>query len=257
MSENAAESRAAATVVIVRDMPAAPPHLLMMERAASMVFAAGALVFPGGAVDEADRALARTLVASDGDVDDAAARIAAIRETLEESGLGIGFATALDDGQLAAMRAALASGASLAQVADAHGLGFALDQLVPFARWHPAGAEQVTRIFDTRFYLARAPASQEASVDSTENVRLFWSGARDTIDRCDAGDGRIIFPTRRNLERLALFDGFDAMAAHAASVPVEMVRPWIEDRDGQRHLCIPAHLGYPITSEPLGRVQRG
>jgi len=256
MSENAAESRAAATVVIVRDMPAAPPQLLMMERAASMAFAAGALVFPGGAVDEADRALARTLV-SDEDVDDAAARIAAIRETLEESGLGIGFATALEAGQVADMRAALASGASLAQIVDARGLDLALGQLVPFARWHPAGAEQVTRIFDTRFYLTRAPASQEASVDSTENVRLFWSGARDTIARCDAGEGRIIFPTRRNLERLALFDSFDTMAAHAASVPVEMVRPWIEDRGGQRHLCIPAHLGYPITSEPLGMVQRG
>ena len=257
MSENAAEGRAAATVVIVRDLPAAAPHLLMMERAASMAFAAGALVFPGGAVDDADRAFALTLARGGEDIDDVAARIAAIRETLEESGLAIGFRNAVEATKLMDMRAALAAGASLAQIADAHGLEFSLDQLVPFARWHPAAAEHVTRIFDTRFYLVRAPASQQPSVDLTENVRLFWSGARDTIARCDAGEGRIIFPTRRNLERLALFDSFDAMAAHAASVPVEMVRPWVEDRAGQRHLCIPSHLGYPVTSEPLSIVQRG
>ncbi|EZP72949.1 putative NUDIX hydrolase [Sphingomonas paucimobilis] len=256
MSENIGNGRPAATVVIVRDMPAAPPHILMMERAASMVFASGALVFPGGAVDPADRALAEAL-GLDGDVDDIAARIAAIRETLEESGLGIGFDNVLGEAQLMDMRAALADGASLAEVVRAHKLRLALDRLVPFSRWHPAVAEHVTRIFDTRFYLARAPSGQDASVDATENVRLFWSAAQDTIRRCDAGDGRIIFPTRRNLERLALFGSFEAMAAHAASIPVEMVRPWIEERAGERYLCIPDHLGYPVTSEPLGRVRRG
>ena len=256
MSRNVGEGRPAATVVIVRDMPGSPPHILMMERAAHMAFAGGALVFPGGAVDEADRTLAAAM-AKDGDVDDFAARIAAIRETLEESGLGVGFRTPIASAQLMDMRAALAQGESLAAIAEAHGLEFALDQLVPFSRWHPAAAEHVTRIFDTRFYLVRAPRDQEPRVDATENVRLFWSGAQETIARCDAGQGRIIFPTRRNLERLALFDSFDAMAAHASSTPIEMVRPWIEDRAGEPHLCIPENIGYPVTSEPLGGVQRG
>ncbi|NIJ16137.1 NUDIX hydrolase [Sphingobium vermicomposti] len=256
MSRNVGEGRPAATVVIVRDMPGSPPHILMMERAATMAFAGGALVFPGGAVDAADRALA-TGIAKDGDADDMAARIAAIRETLEESGLGIGFTTPPAPAQLMDMRAALAAGESLAAIADAHGLEFALDQLVPFSRWHPAAAEHVTRIFDTRFYLVRAPRDQTPSVDATENVRLFWSAAGDTIARCDAGQGRIIFPTRRNLERLALFDSFDAMAAHASSTPIEMVRPWIEDRAGQSHPCIPENIGYPVTAEPLGGVRRG
>ena len=107
------------------------------------------------------------------------------------------------------------------------------------------------------FYLARAPLGQEASVDATENVRLFWSSAAATIARADGGDGHVIFPTRRNLERLAQYDSFDALAAHARSIPVEKVRPWFEERDGEPHLCIPAHLGYPVTSEPMRQVRRG
>ena len=88
-------------------------------------------------------------------------------------------------------------------------------------------------------------------------MRLFWSSARATIAQCDEGCGRIIFPTRRNLERLAQFSSFEDMARHAAAIPVERVTPWIEERDGERYLCIPDHLGYPVTSEPIGTALRG
>lgn len=256
MTEFGAESRLAATVVIVRDRSAAAPEILMMERATSMAFAAGALVFPGGAVDEADRALA-SVVGGGLELEEAAARIAAIRETLEESGLAIGLARPVGQQQAAAMRAALAEGAALGAILESHGLEIALDQLVPFARWHPAPQDRVRRVFDTRFYLARAPEGQDASVDATENVQLFWSGAAETIAHCDEGKGQIIFPTRRNLERLAQFASFDDLAAHARSIPVEKVTPWMEERDGVRHLCIPAHLGYPVTAEPLEGLLRG
>ena len=256
MTQRIPESRAAATAVIVSDVPGEPPHILMMERAGTMAFAAGALVFPGGAVDEADRELAKAIGGS-GDGDEVAARLAAIRETLEESGLGIGFASPVEPERLAAMRTALTQGASLAAVLDAHGLGLALDHLVPFSRWHPSARESPARIYDTRFYVVRAPAGQLATADATENVRLFWSSAEATIARCDQGDGRIIFPTRRNLERLAQFGSFEEIAAHAASIPVEKVSPWVEERNGERHLCIPTHLGYPVTSEPVGTAMRG
>ena len=256
MTSSSIEGRSAATAIIVRDMPDGPPHILMMERAGTMAFAAGALVFPGGAVDDADRELARAMGGS-ADVEEAAARLAAIRETLEESGLGIGFAATADPAQLAEMRRALAGGATLSAILQTHRLELALDHLTPFSRWHPADAEMAARIYDTRFYLARAPEGQVATADTTENVRLFWMSAGDTIALCDAGGGRIIFPTRRNLERLALFGSFAEMAAHAASFPVEKVSPWLEERDGVRHLCIPDHLGYPVTSEPMEHVQRG
>jgi 8-oxo-dGTP pyrophosphatase MutT (NUDIX family) len=249
-------SRPAATVVIVRDRADGAPELLMMERAATMAFAAGALVFPGGAVDEADRALAAR-VSTGLPLDEAAARIAAIRETIEEAGLAIGFAGAVvDAATVLRLRDGLHGGRTLGELLERHGLELALDALVPFARWHPAPFEQVRRVYDTRFYLARAPQGQVASVDTTENVQLFWSSAAATIARCDAGDGQIIFPTRRNLERIARHASHEELVAHAAAFPVETVRPWREERDGEPHLCIPDHLGYPVTSEPMRRLRR-
>ena len=78
----------AATLVIFRNAPAGgPPELLMVQRAKEMRFAGGAAVFPGGRVDDADFALAEALGAADEDHrDELAARIAAVRETLEETG---------------------------------------------------------------------------------------------------------------------------------------------------------------------------
>lgn len=256
MTEKLLEGRAAATVVILRERAGAPPEILMMERASSMAFAAGALVFPGGAVDESDRAFA-SLLGDAWALDEAAARIAAIRETLEESGLAIAMDRGVHGEEAAAMRAALLKGMGFADVLNAHGVQVELDRLIPFARWHPSPREMASRVFDTRFYIVHAPAGQDAQVDATEHSRLFWSSAADTLLRCDRGEGQIIFPTRRNLERLAQYACYDDLAAHARATPVEKVTPWIEERDGVGHLCIPGHLGYPVTSEPMETVRRG
>lgn len=251
--------RPAATVVIVRDRPDGSPELLMMERAATMAFAAGALVFPGGAVDEGDHVLARR-IDHRLDPDEAAARIAAIRETIEESGLGIGLATGeggvVDAATVLRLRDGLQDGRSVADLIDRHGLHIDFQALTPFARWHPAPFERARRVFDTRFYLARAPQGQVASVDSTENVRLFWSSAADTLAMAQAGTVQVIFPTRRNLERLALHASHADLVADARRYPVDKVRPWREERDGETHLCIPTGLGYPVTSEPMRQVRR-
>jgi hypothetical protein len=137
-------------------------------------------------------------------------------------------------------------------------VGLMLDPapLVPFARWRPNHAHM--RIFDTRFYLARLPDdAPEPVVDDTENVRVFWMSAQGVLDEADAGRARIIFPTRRNLERLALFDSFAAAATHAAAMPARTVTPWMEERDGETHLCIPDDLGYPVTSESVTNAERG
>lgn len=255
MTDDILPGRPAATVIIMRDSPDARAQILMVERATTMAFAAGALVFPGGGVDEADRTLAAAQCGKL-DQDEAAARIAAIRETLEESGLAIGMAPAPDETMRLAMRKRLSAGATLGQAMDAHGLSLALDDLIPFARWHPAAADQPTRVYDTRFYVARAPEGQTASPDGTENVHLFWSDAEAVLERCRAGVGRLIYPTRRNLERLAQFISFDDVAIHAASIEVRRIAPWIEEHGGQRRLCIPEDLGYPVTWEPLESVLR-
>lgn len=245
------EAIPAATLVLFRDAPGAP-ELLFVERSRAMVFAGGALVFPGGRVDPGDRTLARDFA---GEPDETAARIAAIRETVEEVGVSIGL-PAMSPATLAALRAALHDGASFGAALAALGLTIDPFALTAFARWLPAHAP--LRMFDTRFYLAEFPPdAPEPTVDDTENVRLLWSTARAVLDAADAGAAHIIFPTRRNLERLAQFASFAAAAADAARHPIRPVTPWIERRGGAAHLCIPGDLGYPVTAELLTGTVRG
>src|SRR5438874_7855933 len=78
------EAIPAATLIVVRERAGAQPELLMVERAEGMAFAAGALVFPGGRIDEADRKLGDKL-----GID--AAAVAAIRETVEETAVPVGL----------------------------------------------------------------------------------------------------------------------------------------------------------------------
>lgn len=248
----------AATLVIFRDAAAGgPPELLMVERATAMAFAGGALVFPGGRVDPHDHVLAATLDDERAvGADEIAHRIAAVRETIEEAGLPIGLDPAPAPAALAGLRAALEAGTPFADALVAAGARLTLGALIPFARWRPAHPNM--RIFDTRFYLARLPAGAPvATVDRTENTRLLWATAAAVLAEADAGRATIIYPTRRNLERLARYDSFAAAVTDARAHPVGTITPFVEDRNGHPHLCIPAGLGYPVTAEPMGGAMRG
>jgi 8-oxo-dGTP pyrophosphatase MutT (NUDIX family) len=243
------EAIPAATVIVMRESAAGPPELLMVERARAMRFAGGALVFPGGRIDPGDRLLAAL---HPGDPDDIAARIAAVRETLEEAGVAVGLDVEGD--AIPDLKQRLYAGEPMGALIEAAGGTLRLDALVPFARWLPHGVPH--RVFDTRFYLARAPEGAMPVVDGNENVRVFWSSAQAVLDAADAGEVAIIFPTRRNLERLARFGSFEDTVADAIAHPIRPVTPWIESRDGVDHLCIPEDLGYPVTVERLDRVVR-
>ena len=254
MSELLGEIPAATLVVFRRGPIAGPPELLMVVRSQRMSFAGGMAVFPGGRVDPEDRALAETL-GDAFDADEAAHRIAAIRETIEETGLAPGLRERLDAETAAGLRAEVAAGV-FAPALAARGLTLDLDALVPFARWCPRGVT-THRIFDTRFYLADlGTGAVELDVDATENTRLFWITAREALARADAGELSVIFPTRRNLERLAQFASFAEARAHAEAHPVRMIVPEVAERDGSPALTIPDGLGYPVTHEALDKAMR-
>lgn len=246
----------AATVVIFRQPePSCPPELLMVQRSSTMRFAGGAAVFPGGKVDPADIDLARNQ-APYGDVAEIAARIAAVRETLEETGLAIGLDRTIDAAHAAQARAMLLQRGEIAPVLGHFGWSLALDRLVPFARWCP----QHTRAFDTWFYLADlGTGAVELSIDQTENTRLFWATATQALAMADGGEISIIYPTRRNLERLAQFGNFAAACADAASHSLQLIIPVYEQIDGESWLIIPHHAahGYPVRGEPRATAKRG
>ena len=244
----------AATVVIFRNCPqGGPPELLMVQRAKEMRFAGGAAVFPGGRTDEADRVLAARL-APQADPEIAAARIAGIRETLEETGLAIAVEQSVSAAEAAQARALLLEQGELAPVIERFGWTLDLDRLVPFARWCP----QMDGTFDTRFFLTDlGTGAVEIAVDATENTRLFWASATEALRLADAGEIQVIFPTRRNLDRLALFETFAAARTQAESIPVRMITANVTERDGERWLTIPEGHGYPVTGQPMSTVRRG
>lgn len=245
----------AATLVIMRPADSGgPDEILMVKRSTTMAFAAGAVVFPGGRIDPDDYVVASQHGYDDGDVE-GAARVAAIRETLEETGLAVGW-PALAEKDIAGVRQALLAEVLLSTILEERGDRLMLDSLVPFARWCPNFKE--ARTFDTRFYAVAAPPhSQELTVEEAEHSHIFWASAQDTLAMAGRGEVAVIFPTRRNLERLAQVADFVCFSEHSGRFPVDLITPWIESREDGSHLCIPDDLGYPVTSELLDHVRRG
>src|SRR5205823_3415799 len=122
---------------------------LMVERAQGMAFAAGALVFPGGRIDEQDRTLAARIGWE-------ASAVAAIRETVEETAVPAGLSPAPSpDAALQLQQALVADQPLEGLLLDSGGLELDPAALTPFARWVPKF--HAVRRFDTLFYVARCP----------------------------------------------------------------------------------------------------
>ena len=240
----------AATLIVARDCAAGPPELLMVERGEGMAFAAGALVFPGGRIDEADRGLAAKLGIAD------AAIVAAVRETLEETAIPAGLDPMPSQAVALMLQRELIDGTGFDQLLSAHDLTISTDALTAFARWVPKF--HAVRRFDTMFYVAGFSFGDwSPNFIAGECSGAFWIRAQDVLDRELEGSARLIFPTRRNLERLAQHDSVAAIRADALAYPIEPVTPWVEAHEGEQHITIPDHLGYPVTRERLDGLWRG
>ena len=247
------EAIPAATLVVWRDPDpgsANGPEILVVERSARMAFAAGAIVFPGGRIDAADRELA----AACGEPGQAS-KISAIRETIEESAVVAGLAGRIDPALGLKLQGALNDGADFGELLTANGLTLDLDALTPFARWMPAFKQP--RKFDTLFFLARAPAGDwPPNPQPGECVAAEWANPADLLDRILHGLASAIFPTKRNLERLASHVSLEAALSDARAHSLETIIPWVEEIDGEPHVRIPGDRGYPITAEPLATAFR-
>jgi 8-oxo-dGTP pyrophosphatase MutT (NUDIX family) len=243
------EAIPAATLIVVREPTDRPPELLMVERAEGMAFAAGALVFPGGRIDDADRRLGAEL-----GMDSAA--VAAIRETIEETAVPAGLRSPPRPEHCLEIQAALAGGQDFADVIEEAGLQLAPEALVPLARWVPKF--HAVRRFDTLFFVARCPPGDwQPQVITGECAGAAWLAAADVLEREQRGEARMIFPTRRTLERLAQHSSFEEIRADALAHPIEPVTPWVEERGGEKFITIPSHLGFPVTQERLDGLWRG
>ena len=180
-----------------------------------------------------------------------------VRETIEETGLALGLAGDVTAPRAAAARAMLAETGALAPVLEAFGWRLDLAQITPFARWFPKN-EAIARVYDTRFYLANLGTGDvDVSIDHAENTHLFWTTAQGALDAAARDEIKLIFPPRRNLERLALFASYAEARAQAEAIPVRTIMPQVVEEGGQAWLTILGDAGYPVTAELLENVARG
>ena len=238
MAEKAAP-RPAATLLLLRD-GSLGPEAFMLQRTQSAAFLAGAHVFPGGAVDKADRDI-RVLRRVTGMTDADASRrlgqdtgglaywVAAMRECFEEAGILLAEGEdglPLDGARVAGLarfRSALNSGKlAFAEFLENERLVLRADDLAYFGHWVTAPGR--SRRFDTRFFLALTPAEQAGSHDGIELIDSLWLRPQDAIDLEARGDLQLVFATKNTLADLARFARAKDALEHAREAEVETNR---------------------------------
>src|SRR6201997_4392753 len=254
-------ARPASTILLLRDGAQGPDdksreeiEVFMMVRHHEIEFSSGALVFPGGSVDAGDRdIIARPELYSGGEGCEAGAlsfRIAAIRETFEESGILLARpkgATALVDAKRAseietAHRAALNERKiTFLDMLAQNDLWLALDELVPYAHW--ITPEGMPKRFDTWFFLAAAPPDQLGAHDGRESTDSIWVSPREALEGGDSGRFKLPFPTTRNLIKLGRQGSVAGALDDARGKPVVTVMPGMTRLNGGRQLRIPKEAG--------------
>jgi 8-oxo-dGTP pyrophosphatase MutT (NUDIX family) len=252
------EIKPAATILLLRDQPRF--EVLMVRRHHQIDFASGALVFPGGKSHSGDHDPAwadHVLGWEAHDPEQRALRVAAIREVFEEA--GILLARRLDGAPIGGeacpmdVRQAVDSGqtAFLDVVRDL-GARLDLDALTIFARW--ITPPLTPKRFDTWFYVVKAPDDQLAACDGRETVDAEWIAPAEALRLGEAGERKVIFPTRMNLKLLAEASGPDDAVRRAAARDLVTVQPQIQDRPHGRVLVLPPDAGYGAVEERLENV---
>lgn len=240
----------AASVVLIRDgavrQNGSRLEVLMTKRHGSMEVAGGALVFPGGKVDDADsmpeicRGLARS--------EDFRFRICAIREAFEETGVvlaedaaGAGVPPELQDRLVAHIHEVDAPGLFCALLRD-QGLEPAFERLLPLTHWITPAIRP--RRFDTRFYLAAMPDGQRIVHDGAETVEAFWAAPEDVIERYAHDIAVLMFPTRMTLGMLAGAESVAEAMERIARRKVVPIEPRLEKREDGIYAHVPDQAGF-------------
>lgn len=242
--------RLAATVMLLRETPTL--EVLMVRRNQMIDFFSGAMMFPGGKLTEEDASPAWADHATgwaDVPEDERAPRIAAVRETFEETGLLLAPGgktgtpeerTAVENGEIP----------FLDYVRD-RGVVPDLTKLTRFARWcAPASAP---KRFDTFFYIARAPEDQEPVHDGRETVMTEWIAPSEALRLWETRERAIVFPTRMNLRLLSASETLLAAAEAAAGRVGRTVHPQVVEVEGVRRLRLALEDGYGEVDEVFDR----
>ena len=210
--------RDAACVVLVRGQ-GADLEVFWVRRSEAVPFQPGFMAFPGGKVDSADGEFAVPGVTDDFE---RAARVCAVREALEETGVLLAHAGEVTEASIAAARDALLEGrATLADVVREHAWTLAPETLTFAGRWQTPVFAPVR--FDTLFFLTRLPSGQAPSIIPGELTSGEWVRPLEALDRYRHGQVTFAAPILWTL--IALAEGEGELAERLAQGPARAAAP--------------------------------
>ena len=79
----------------------------------------------------------------------------------------------------------------------------------------------------------------------------MWINAAEALAAAESGKYTIIFPTARNIAKIAEFPNPEAALQQTRGAEVVTVLPWTERRSDGNYLRIPEAAGYDISEERL------
>lgn len=198
-NEGAEPAIPAATVLLLREHQN-QKQVLMLHKTSKIAFG-GMWVFPGGKIDAQDYA--------NGADDNAAARVAAARETEEEAGISI-----------------------------------PADEFIWFAHWTPPAS--TARRFATWFFLTSTHDDHEIEVDGGEIQNHQWIDPTDALQQHAQGKIDLAPPTWVSLYHLSRFDSIDQALNELKEQPPRYYQTRVvKDKSGSRIALWEGDAGYP------------
>lgn len=247
--------RPAATVMLIRDHPLDGLEVFMLQRTLKAAFASGMYVFPGGRVDDVDDEYVLEGLC-DGRTDEEASAllglergglaywVAAIRESFEEAGVLLARRSSeseplrFDDKESHTRFGTARQGVNdgslrFVDLCLREGLRLTTDSIHYVSHWITPVGE--ARRFDTRFFVAPAPAFQEPLHDDGETIDSLWVTPSEALARHREGKLAMIPPTISNLEFLLQHDTVSSAlaAAKRVGVPPSITPRLRTDKDGR------------------------
>jgi 8-oxo-dGTP pyrophosphatase MutT (NUDIX family) len=243
--ETPAEPRPAATIIVAWTAPDdAPYKVLLLRRPAAARFAAGAYVFAGGVIDDADGSPeALDLLPSRLRQPEGEAAVAALREMFEETGILPSDRPVDLHGAQRVRGELLAGGIDFARAAALLGAGFQDLRAAYLSRWvTPA---RFARRYDTRFFVAVLETPEPPTPELTDELAgHVWITPEDAVRRFAADELPMLFPTRSTLQTLAREADLDRLLERCHGRVPQPIEPRLLVREDSVRPVLPGDPGY-------------
>ena len=130
--------------------------------------------------------------------------------------------------------------AAVRELGEEAGIEVDPSELVAYSRWITPKIIPIR--FDTRFYLALAPAHSPPKPDGSETVDAGWFEPQRALDLHRADELPLVFPTIKHLESLTDFATAEDAIEAARRREVKPVEPEVIAEGGEERIILPDDL---------------